>query len=168
MSVKVSSKPADGASRLPAAAWLVLGIVLVADIMDLLDSTITTIAAPTTSSSLHGGPGLIKWLGASYALALGVLLVTGGRLGDKYGRRRTFLIGVADFTAASLAAAWPGIPSIIVARLVQGAFGAVLIPQGFGILGSVFPRGHHYRGHHDSIVAAGYMIRARPGAGSCG
>ena len=48
--------------------------------MDLLDATITTIAAPAISSSLHGGPGLIKWLGASYALALGVLLVTGGRL----------------------------------------------------------------------------------------
>ena len=115
MTVHVSSKPADGASRLPTAAWLVLGIVLVADIMDLLDATITTIAAPTISSSLHGGPGLIKWLGASYALALGVLLVTGGRLGDKYGRRRTFLIGIAGFTAASLAcpgirprSSWPG------------------------------------------------------------
>ena len=143
MTVHVSSKPADGASRLPVAAWLVLGIVLVADIMDLLDATITTIAAPTISSSLHGGPGLIKWLGASYALALGVLLVTGGRLGDKYGRRRTFLIGIAGFTAASLACglAWDP-PSIIVARLVQGAFGALLIPQGFGILGSVFPREH--------------------------
>ncbi len=55
MSVHVSSKPADEASRLPAAAWLVLGIVLVAEVMDLLDSTITTIAAPTISSSLHGG-----------------------------------------------------------------------------------------------------------------
>ena len=143
MSVHTSSKPADEASRLPAAAWLVLGIVLVAEVMDLLDSTITTIAAPTISSSLHGGPGLIKWLGASYALALGVLLVTGGRLGDKYGRRRTFLIGLAGFTAASLACglAWDP-PSIIVARLVQGAFGALLIPQGFGILGSVFPREH--------------------------
>ena len=143
MSVRMPAKPADEASRLPAAAWLVLGIVLVAEVMDLLDSTITTIAAPTISSSLHGGPGLIKWLGASYALALGVLLVTGGRLGDKYGRRRTFLIGLAGFTAASLACglAWDP-PSIIVARLVQGAFGALLIPQGFGMLGAVFPREH--------------------------
>src|SRR5487761_416459 len=143
MSVHVSSKPADEASRLPVAAWLVLGIVLVAEVMDLLDSTITTIAAPAISSSLHGGPGLIKWLGASYALALGVLLVTGGRLGDKYGRRRTVLIGLAGFTAASLACglAWDP-PSIIMARLVQGAFGALLIPQGFGILVSVFPREH--------------------------
>jgi EmrB/QacA subfamily drug resistance transporter len=129
--------------RVPPAAWAVLAVVLIADVMDLLDSTITVIAAPTISARLHGGPELIKWLGASYALSLGVLLVTGGRLGDKYGRRRTFLIGIAGFTAASLACglAWDPV-SIIVARLIQGAFGALLIPQGFGILGSVFPREH--------------------------
>ena len=122
-------------------AWAILAVVLVADVMDLLDSTITTIAAPTIAARLHGGPGLIKWLGASYALALGVLLVTGGRLGDKFGRRRTFLIGIAGFTVASLACGLAWSPaSIIVARLAQGAFGALLIPQGFGILGAVFPR----------------------------
>jgi EmrB/QacA subfamily drug resistance transporter len=140
-----AASPASPASPagLPLAAWAVLAIVLIADIMDLLDSTITTIAAPTISAGLHGGPELIKWLGASYALSLGVLLVTGGRLGDKYGRRRTFLIGIAGFTAASLACGLAWDPtSIIVARLIQGAFGALLIPQGFGILGSVFPREH--------------------------
>jgi len=142
MSAEVQAKPAaESLGKLPAAAWIVLGIVLVADVMDLLDSTVTTIAAPTIAASLHGGQGLIKWLGASYALALGVLLVTGGRLGDRYGRRRTFLIGIAGFTLASLACGLAWDPaSIIVARLAQGAFGALLIPQGFGILGSVFPR----------------------------
>src|SRR3984957_21140916 len=133
---EASGPAAASAARVPAAAWAVLAIVLIADIMDLLDSTITTISA-----RLHGGPELIKWLGARYALSLGVLLVTGGRLGDRYGRRRTFLIGIAGFTAASLACGLAWDPaSIIVARLVQGAFGALLIPQGFGILGSVFPR----------------------------
>jgi EmrB/QacA subfamily drug resistance transporter len=143
METSLRDNEVTAAGKLPATVWAILGIVLIADIMDLLDSTITTIAAPTISASLHGGAELIKWLGASYALSLGVLLVTGGRLGDKYGRRRTFLIGLAGFTAASLAAgcAW-GPASIIVARLVQGAFGALLIPQGFGILGSVFPREH--------------------------
>src|SRR3984885_351741 len=131
------------AATLPRKVWAILAIVLIADIMDLLDSTITTLAAPTISAHLHGGPALIKWLGASYALALGVLLVTGGRLGDKFGRRRTFLIGIAGFTVASLACGLAWDPaSIIVARLVQGAFGALLIPQGFGILGAVFPREH--------------------------
>jgi EmrB/QacA subfamily drug resistance transporter len=141
--VTVERTGAASPVRVPRAAWAVLAIVLIADIMDLLDSTITTIAAPTISAGLHGGPELIKWLGASYALSLGVLLVTGGRLGDRYGRRRTFLIGIAGFTAASLACGLAWDPaSIIVARLIQGAFGALLIPQGFGILGSVFPREH--------------------------
>jgi EmrB/QacA subfamily drug resistance transporter len=143
METSLRDNEVTAAGKLPATVWAILGIVLIADIMDLLDSTITTIAAPTISASLHGGAELIKWLGASYALSLGVLLVTGGRLGDKYGRRRTFLIGLAGFTAASLAAGCAWDPaSIIVARLVQGAFGALLIPQGFGILGSVFPREH--------------------------
>ena len=144
MEPELQTPPSEAAAppgKLPVSAWAILAIVLTADIMDLLDSTITTIAAPTISAQLHGGPGLIKWLGASYALALGVLLVTGGRLGDKYGRRRTFLIGIAGFTAASLACGLAWDPaSIIVARLLQGAFGALLIPQGFGILGAVFPR----------------------------
>jgi EmrB/QacA subfamily drug resistance transporter len=145
MEAGVTVKQTGAASpvRVPRAAWAVLAIVLIADVMDLLDSTITVIAAPTISAGLHGGPELIKWLGASYALSLGVLLVTGGRLGDRYGRRRTFLIGIAGFTAASLACGLAWDPaSIIVARLIQGAFGALLIPQGFGILGSVFPREH--------------------------
>ena len=141
--VTVERTGAASPVRVPRAAWAVLAIVLIADVMDLLDSTITVIAAPTISAGLHGGPELIKWLGASYALSLGVLLVTGGRLGDRYGRRRTFLIGIAGFTVASLACGLAWDPaSIIVARLIQGAFGALLIPQGFGILGSVFPREH--------------------------
>jgi MFS family permease len=140
METQISTERAETVT-VSRRAWAILAIVLVADIMDLLDSTITTIAAPTISAQLHGGPGLIKWLGASYALALGVLLVAGGRLGDKFGRRRTFLIGIAGFTAASLACGLAWDPaSIIVARLAQGAFGALLIPQGFGILGAVFPR----------------------------
>ncbi len=129
------------AGRVPGVAWAILAVILAADVLDLVDSTVTTIAAPAIAASLHGGAALVKWLGASYALALGVLVVTGGRLGDRYGRRRTFLVGMAGFTAASLACGLAfGPAAIIVARLAQGAFGALLIPQGFGILGAVFPR----------------------------
>jgi EmrB/QacA subfamily drug resistance transporter len=141
MTLTETSTAGSAAPKVTRVMWAILAIVLAADIMDLLDSTITTIAAPTISARLGGGEALIKWLGASYALSLGVLLVTGGRLGDRFGRRRTFLIGMAGFTLASLACGLAFDPaSIIVARLVQGAFGALLIPQGFGILGSVFPR----------------------------
>ncbi|MGW3917025.1 MFS transporter [Streptomyces sp. NPDC005070] len=121
--------------------WAVLGVVLAADVLDLLDGTITNIAAPTIAHDLGGGTALIQWLGASYALALGVLLVLGGRLGDKYGRRRLFLTGLAGFTAASVACGLAPTPgTLVTARLVQGAFGALVIPQGFGILGATWPR----------------------------
>ncbi|MGW4476884.1 DHA2 family efflux MFS transporter permease subunit [Nonomuraea sp. NPDC004354] len=121
--------------------WAILAVILFAAILDLLDATITNIAAPTIAADLHGGQALIQWLGASYALAMGVLLVVGGRLGDKYGRRRLFLIGITGFTLASTACGLAvGPVSAIVFRLLQGAFGALLIPQGFGILGAVFPR----------------------------
>ncbi|MEU3333965.1 MFS transporter [Streptomyces sp. NPDC006668] len=128
--------------RLPVRTrWAVLAVVLAADVLDLLDATITNIAAPTITRDLGGGPGLVQWLGASYALALGVLLVPGGRLGDKYGRRRLFLLGLAGFVAASLACGLaPDPAALVVARLVQGAFGALVIPQGFGILGATWPR----------------------------
>ncbi|MFI6662817.1 MFS transporter [Streptomyces sp. NPDC050523] len=127
---------------LPARArWAVLAVVLAADVIDLLDATITNVAAPTITRDLGGGASLVQWLGASYALALGVLLVPGGRLGDKYGRRRLFLTGLAGFVAASLACGLAPAPAFLVAaRLIQGAFGALLVPQGFGILGATWPR----------------------------
>nr|WP_222109613.1 MFS transporter [Streptomyces cupreus] len=121
--------------------WAILAVVLAADVLDLLDATITNIAAPTITADLGGGAGLIQWLGASYALALGVLLVPGGRLGDKYGRRRLFLIGLTGFVVASLACGLaPGPVFLVIARLAQGAFGALVIPQGFGIIGATWPR----------------------------
>ena len=135
MSGTATGATATTSSRLGPRLRAVLIVVLVADVLDLLDSTITTIAAPTIARELGGGESLVKWLGASYALALGVLLVVGGRLGDRYGKRRMFLIGIAGFTLASLAAGVSVDPSmLVVARLVQGAFGALLIPQGIGIL----------------------------------
>ncbi|MDM4761987.1 MFS transporter [Galbitalea sp. SE-J8] len=122
-------------SHLGPRLRILLLVVIIADVLDLLDSTITTIAAPTIARELGGGESLVKWLGASYALALGVLLVVGGRLGDRYGKRRLFLIGIAGFTLASLAAGVSIDPAMLVgARLVQGGFGALLIPQGIGIL----------------------------------
>ncbi|GAA2787674.1 hypothetical protein GCM10010505_14660 [Kitasatospora aburaviensis] len=117
-----------------------LAVVLFAAVLDLLDATITNIAAPTIAADLGGGPALVQWLGAAYALAMGVLLVVGGRLGDKYGRRRLFLTGLAGFTLASAACGLAtGPASVIAFRILQGAFGALVVPQGFGILCAVFP-----------------------------
>jgi EmrB/QacA subfamily drug resistance transporter len=123
------------------AMWAVLAVVIIADVMDLLDATITNIAAPSIVRDLGGGEMLVKWLGSSYALALGVLLVMGGRLGDRYGQRRLFLVGIAGFTIASLACGLSfGPVMLITARLCQGAFGALLIPQGVAIMMAHFSR----------------------------
>ena len=133
----VTTSPA----RLTTRLRLILAIVLLADVLDLMDSTITNIAAPAIVRDIGGGESLIKWLGASYALAMGVLLLVGARLGDRYGKRRMFLIGIAGFTLASLAAGLSTDPvMLIAARLVQGGFGALLIPQGIGLLIGSFNR----------------------------
>ncbi|MGV8978553.1 MAG: MFS transporter [Cellulomonas sp.] len=131
----------------PAAAmssrrmWAILVVVLIADALDLLDATITNIAAPTIVADIGGGPALIKWLGSAYALALGTLLVVGGRLGDKLGQRRLFLVGMTGFTIASALAGLSVNPTMMIAaRLLQGAFGALLIPQGMAIITKSFSR----------------------------
>ena len=121
--------------------WPILAVVLIADIMDLLDSTLTNIAAPTIERDLGGGHALISWLGASYALALGSLLVLGARLGDRFGPDRLLRIGLAGFALSSLACGLAFDPvMLIAARLIQGAFGALMIPQGFTLLLSTYSR----------------------------
>lgn len=121
--------------------WLTLIVVLIADALDLVDATITNVAAPTITADLGGGESLIKWLGAAYALALGSLLVLGGRIGDRFGQRRTFLIGMSGFVLAStLAGLAFSAEMLVAARAVQGAFGAFLIPQGMAIMTRTFPR----------------------------
>jgi EmrB/QacA subfamily drug resistance transporter len=120
--------------------WLVLGIVLIAEIMDLLDSTVITIAAPTVRADLGGSTSTMQWWAAGYTLAFGVLMIVGGRLGDVYGRRRVFIIGITGFTLASAACALaPSAGALIGFRVLQGGCGALLIPQGLGVIKTMFP-----------------------------
>lgn len=119
--------------------WVALWVLLAGETMDMLDSLVASIAAPSIRSELGGGAGVTQWLGAAYALAMAVGLITGGRLGDVLGRRRAFLIGASGFTGASLlcaAAMSPGF--LIAARGLQGLFGAVMIPQGLGLIKEMF------------------------------
>jgi EmrB/QacA subfamily drug resistance transporter len=129
------------AHRSSRRMWAILGLVLLADALDVIDATVTNIAAPTIARELNGGESLVKWLGPAYMLAMGVLLVVGGRLGDKFGQRRLFLIGLGGFTLASaVAGCSPGPALLIAARVAQGAFGALLIPQGMAIMTKAFDR----------------------------
>jgi EmrB/QacA subfamily drug resistance transporter len=119
--------------------WVVAAVVLAANIMDLLDATIVNVAGPSIHRDLGGGASTIQWLSAGYTLAFAVLLITGARLGDIFGRRRLFLVGSLGFTLFSAAcAAAPTIGVLIALRVLQGAFGALMIPQGFGLMKQVF------------------------------
>src|SRR6201992_2336563 len=120
--------------------WVVLIVVMTANVMDAMDSTIATVAGPSVRRDLGGGASTLQWISAGYTLAFAVLLIAGARLGDIFGRRRVFLVGLAGFTLFSAAcAAAPSMPVLIASRALQGAFGALMIPQGFGFLKQVFP-----------------------------
>ncbi|MDO8071259.1 MFS transporter [Janthinobacterium sp. SUN176] len=103
--------------------------------MDLAASTIVNVGGPALIESLGASSAQMQWVIGGYALALGAGLVLGGRLGDRYGRRAMFLYGLAAFTIASLlCAVAPTIALLIVFRLLQGLAGAMLLPQGLGLL----------------------------------
>lgn len=115
--------------------WAILGVMLAAEIMDMLDATIVNVAGPSLESSLGTNALGLQWVIGGYALALGAGLVLGGRLGDRFGRRRMFLLGLAAFTIASLLCSLAPTAELLIAfRLVQGAAGALLLPQGLGLL----------------------------------
>ncbi|WP_044364031.1 MFS transporter [Streptomyces natalensis] len=119
--------------------WAALATLLVAEAMNLLDCTITPVAAPVIRADLGGPASDIQWYGAAYTLPFAVLLITGGRLGDIAGRTRIFRIGVVGFLLGSLACALaPSAGTLIAARAVQGAAAALVIPQTIGLIRGMF------------------------------
>ncbi|MFI5620765.1 MFS transporter [Streptomyces sp. NPDC051567] len=141
-----STAPADPATP-PGdrRRWLALAIVMTAAFMDLVDVTIVNIAIPTLREDLGASTSAIQWITAGYALAFAAGLITGGRLGDIYGRKRLFLIGITGFTAASLLCGIAADPGMLVAsRLLQGAMAALMVPQVLAIIHVTFPA--HERG----------------------
>jgi EmrB/QacA subfamily drug resistance transporter len=128
------------ASLPPRRAWTGFAVVLAAMIMNLLDSTIVNVAAPSIQRDLGMSSAALEWIAAAYTLAIAVGLMTGGRLGDKFGRKRMLMIGLTGFVVASAgcALAWsPG--SLIAARVAQGLSAAMLTPQAFGLIRDLFP-----------------------------
>jgi EmrB/QacA subfamily drug resistance transporter len=121
--------------------WLILAVVLAAECMDLIDSTVVNVAAPAIHHDLHASTTALQWIVGGYPLAIAVGLITGGRLGDLVGRKTMFVAGAIGFVVAStLCGLSPNTGVLIAARLVQGAFAALMLPQGFGILREVFPQ----------------------------
>lgn len=119
--------------------WQALSVCLLAGFMTLLDVSIVNIALPSIQSSLGAREADLQWVVSGYTLAFGLVLVTAGRIGDARGRRNAFIVGVVAFTAASAAAGLaPTAPTLIAARIVQGAAGGVINPQISGLIQQLF------------------------------
>src|SRR6266566_6267846 len=120
--------------------WLVLLVLTTGFFMIMLDTTIVNVAIPAMSTGLNTTLDQILWVLNAYVLVYAVLLITAGRLGDLYGQRTLFAIGLAIFTVASgLCGFAQDANQLIVARILQGVGGALLTPQTLAILTSLFP-----------------------------
>src|SRR5262245_25741012 len=127
------------ASRLAAHHWAPLPVVLIAPFMVVLDFFIVNVAIPSMQSRLHAGSGAVEWVIAGYGLTFAIGLITGGRLGDRFGRRRMFSLGLLLFTLASAACGLASTPSLLVgARIAQGLAAALLLPPALAILGVIY------------------------------
>jgi EmrB/QacA subfamily drug resistance transporter len=127
------------AAAVERGPWLGFAVVLAALILNILDSTILNVAAPSIQRDLTLSASALEWIAAAYTLALAVGLLAGGRLGDAYGRKRMLTVGLVGFVAASVACsvAWSA-ETLVAGRVVQGLAAALMIPQTFGLIRDLF------------------------------
>ncbi|MCI4066416.1 MFS transporter [Micromonospora sp. R77] len=144
--------PITGRLRTIALFAVLLGLLL-----DLLDIVIVNVALPTIQEEIGASPSDIQWTVGAYTLAFATMLVTGGRLGDIYGRKRIFIIGMTGFALASLAAGLAVAPEqLTAARFVQGGMGALMVPQVLSILQVMYPP--HDRGKAFSALSVVFAV----------
>ncbi|MCW2963120.1 MAG: drug resistance transporter, EmrB/QacA subfamily, partial [Actinomycetia bacterium] len=122
--------------------WQALALVCVAFFMTILDVSIVNVALPSIKSSLHVSDNTLQWVLIAYTITFGGFLLLGGRAADLLGRRRMFMIGVAIFSAASLACGLANtIGVLIAARAVQGVGAAIVSPATLSIITTTFEEG---------------------------
>lgn len=110
--------------------WWALAVAVLAVLVDMIDNQIVAVALPTIQRELGTGDSALQWISAGYALGFALTLITGGRLGDRYGTKKLFLAGMVVFTAASLAAGLAGqVEVLIAARVIQGVGSGLMVPQ---------------------------------------
>jgi EmrB/QacA subfamily drug resistance transporter len=154
--------PAGQAAEPDRRRWLVLGVVGLAQLMIVLDITVMNIALPSAQKALHFSNVDRQWVITAYSLAFGSLLLFGGRLGDLFGRKVTFLTGLVGFAVASaVGGASVNFTMLITARACQGVFGALLAPAALGVLTTTFSdpkeRGKAF-GVYGAIAGGGGLV----------
>jgi EmrB/QacA subfamily drug resistance transporter len=129
----------EGATEPHPRRWIALAVIAISQLMVVLDATIVNIALPSAKADLGISDADQQWVITAYTLAFGGLLLLGGRIADFWGRKRTFLVGMVGFAAASAlgGAAWNG-EALFAARALQGAFGALLAPASLALLTVLF------------------------------
>lgn len=139
LGAQAAPEPVAVPARTRDHTWSGFAVVLAAMIMNILDSTIVNVAAPSIQRDLSMSNSALEWIAAAYTLAIAVGLLTGGRLGDMFGRKRMMMIGLSGFvlSSAACAFAWSS-ESLIAARVLQGLSAAVLTPQSFGLIRDIF------------------------------
>jgi EmrB/QacA subfamily drug resistance transporter len=126
-------------SGVDTSRWLPLPVVLAGTFMVVLDFFIVNVALPSMQSQLHASAGAIEWVVAGYALTSAIFMITGGRLGDQWGYRRVFCLGLALFTLASAGCGAAGTATELVAfRLLQGVAAALLTPSVVSLIGVLY------------------------------
>jgi MFS family permease len=124
----------------PARGWLLLPVIFSATFMTSFDYMVVNVAAPSLARDLHAGPAALELSIAGYAFTYASGMVTGGRLGDLFGHRRLFLLGLAGFTVASLLCGLAGSPDeLVAARLLQGLAAAAVVPQVLALVTAIIP-----------------------------
>jgi len=149
----------------PEARW-VIGATVLGSGIAFLDGTIVNVALRAIGEDLDTGVSGLQWTVDAYLVTLTAFLLFGGALGDRFGRRRIFVAGLASFTVASVACGLaPDAAVLAIARAVQGAAGALLVPGSLAIIGSSFHDAD--RGRRDRrVVGAGGDRGARSGRSS--
>ncbi len=126
-------------SQLDPRRWKALAFIGLAQLMVVLDATVVNIALPSAQRALHISDGNRQWVVTAYSLAFGGLLLFGGRIADMIGRKKTFIIGLVGFAAASaLGGAAVNTGMLLGARALQGVFGALLAPAALSLLSVMF------------------------------
>ncbi len=135
-----NSSMISSARKMPdSRRWLGLAVILFAGFMDLLDLTIVNVTIPSILRGLHADYVQIEWIVAGYTLGFAAVLIVAGRLGDIYGRKRLFLVGMAGFTVSSALCGLAVNPGMLIAtRLLQGAMAGTMIPQILSIIHTTF------------------------------
>ncbi|MDP9345149.1 MAG: MFS transporter [Actinomycetota bacterium] len=122
-----------------ARRWAILGVLGIAQLMVVLDATIVNIALPSAQKALAFSTDNRQWIVTAYALAFGSLLLLGGRIGDLFGRKTTFITGLLGFAVASaIGGAAQSFGVLVTARAAQGVFGALLAPAALSLLTTTF------------------------------